>query len=349
MGWPERLGALLPGPVRPALRGAAVALLGVLGLAALTLLVVLVVHAGDVFSLGGRLAPGPVGGALLVLACVLTVPNAVLWSAAYLLGPGFTVGVATSVSPSGVVLGPVPAFPLLAALPSPGDAPAWAPALLVLPVLAGAVGGALAARGLPAGSWWHTAAAGAAAGGVAGVLLAGLLLVSRWRGGTGRDDSDRAGAGRRAGRDRVAGARRADRCALHPLLHPARHPARAAAGQALGPLGGCCGGLARVGRVPESFGPFGSAGPARLVVLVSGTGTNLQALLDACAEPGYGASVVGVGADRPDTGGVARAEAAGVDTFVLRVGDFADRRTGTPRSPNGSRRTRRTWSCPRDS
>ena len=37
---------------------------------------------------------------------------------------------------------------------------------------------------------------------------------------------------------------------------------------------------------------------ARLVVLVSGAGTNLQALLDACADPGYGATVVAVGADR---------------------------------------------------
>ncbi|HEY7718447.1 MAG TPA: phosphoribosylglycinamide formyltransferase, partial [Pedococcus sp.] len=38
--------------------------------------------------------------------------------------------------------------------------------------------------------------------------------------------------------------------------------------------------------------------PARLVVLVSGAGTNLQALLDACADPSYGARVVAVGADR---------------------------------------------------
>ena len=37
--------------------------------------------------------------------------------------------------------------------------------------------------------------------------------------------------------------------------------------------------------------------PARLVVLVSGSGTNLQALLDACADPSYGARVVAVGAD----------------------------------------------------
>ncbi|MDX6209796.1 MAG: phosphoribosylglycinamide formyltransferase 1, partial [Frankiales bacterium] len=45
----------------------------------------------------------------------------------------------------------------------------------------------------------------------------------------------------------------------------------------------------------------------RLVVLVSGAGTNLQALLDACSEPGYGCTVVAVGAEKPGTGGVDRA------------------------------------------
>jgi phosphoribosylglycinamide formyltransferase-1 len=63
----------------------------------------------------------------------------------------------------------------------------------------------------------------------------------------------------------------------------------------------------------------------RLVVLVSGAGTNLQALLDAAADPAYGATVVAVGADRDGIEGLARAERAGVPTFVLRVGDFADR------------------------
>ena len=47
--------------------------------------------------------------------------------------------------------------------------------------------------------------------------------------------------------------------------------------------------------------------PARLVVLVSGAGTNLQALLDACEDPGYGARVVGVGADREGVERLARA------------------------------------------
>jgi phosphoribosylglycinamide formyltransferase 1 len=60
-------------------------------------------------------------------------------------------------------------------------------------------------------------------------------------------------------------------------------------------------------------------------VLVSGAGTNLQALLDACADPAYGAEVVAVGADRDGIEGLARAERAGVPTFVHRVKDHADR------------------------
>ncbi len=64
---------------------------------------------------------------------------------------------------------------------------------------------------------------------------------------------------------------------------------------------------------------------ARLVVLVSGAGTNLQALLDACADPAYGARIGAVGADRDGIEGLRRAERAGVPTFVVRLGDFPDR------------------------
>jgi phosphoribosylglycinamide formyltransferase-1 len=70
--------------------------------------------------------------------------------------------------------------------------------------------------------------------------------------------------------------------------------------------------------------PAGSA-PARVAVLVSGGGTNLQALLDAAADPAYGASVVAVGADRDGIEGLARAERAGVPTFVAKVGQFSSR------------------------
>lgn len=63
----------------------------------------------------------------------------------------------------------------------------------------------------------------------------------------------------------------------------------------------------------------------RLVVLVSGAGTNLQALIDACADPAYGAQVVAVGADRDDIEGLARADRAGIPTFVKKVSQFSSR------------------------
>jgi phosphoribosylglycinamide formyltransferase-1 len=64
---------------------------------------------------------------------------------------------------------------------------------------------------------------------------------------------------------------------------------------------------------------------ARLLVLISGSGTNLQALLDACADPAYGAEVVAVGADRDDATGLRRAEEQNIPTFVTRVKDFVAR------------------------
>ena len=65
--------------------------------------------------------------------------------------------------------------------------------------------------------------------------------------------------------------------------------------------------------------------PARVVVLVSGSGTLLQALLDATADPGYPAQVVAVGADRSGIEGLARAGRAGVPTFVESVRAHPDR------------------------
>jgi len=64
---------------------------------------------------------------------------------------------------------------------------------------------------------------------------------------------------------------------------------------------------------------------ARLVVLVSGAGTNLQALLDACADGSYGAAVVAVGADRTGIEGPARARRAVVPVFTHRVEDHPSR------------------------
>ncbi|MFC7331194.1 phosphoribosylglycinamide formyltransferase [Marinactinospora rubrisoli] len=64
---------------------------------------------------------------------------------------------------------------------------------------------------------------------------------------------------------------------------------------------------------------------ARVVVLISGTGSNMAALLDAAADPDYGATVVAVGADREGTQGIERAAEAGVPTFVTPFSAYSDR------------------------
>lgn len=65
--------------------------------------------------------------------------------------------------------------------------------------------------------------------------------------------------------------------------------------------------------------------PARLVVLISGSGSNLQALLEATADPAYGAAVVAVGADRDGIAGLGHATAAGIPTFVDSVKSYPTR------------------------
>lgn len=64
--------------------------------------------------------------------------------------------------------------------------------------------------------------------------------------------------------------------------------------------------------------------PARVAVLVSGSGTLLQALLDA-ATGDYPARVVAVGADRDGIEGLARARRAEIPEFVVRLADHPDR------------------------
>ncbi|WP_028647367.1 phosphoribosylglycinamide formyltransferase [Nocardiopsis sp. CNT312] len=62
-----------------------------------------------------------------------------------------------------------------------------------------------------------------------------------------------------------------------------------------------------------------------MVVLISGTGSNMSALVEAARDPAYGAEVVAVGSDRRGTRGIERAEAAGVSAFVVPFRDYADR------------------------
>jgi phosphoribosylglycinamide formyltransferase 1 len=63
----------------------------------------------------------------------------------------------------------------------------------------------------------------------------------------------------------------------------------------------------------------------RVAVLISGTGTNLQALLDQLHSPGGQIEIVGVASSRECAGGLRRAEAAGVESAVFSIEGHADR------------------------
>ena len=126
----------------------------------------LLLHVGRAVELAGTGDPGLAGGVALLLLGLALVPNAAVWGASWLAGPGFAVGTGTVVGPFAHDLGAVPALPLLAALPT-GPLPGWAgPLVLAVPVALGA----LAGRRLVA--WWEGAAAGALAGTALGLLCA---------------------------------------------------------------------------------------------------------------------------------------------------------------------------------
>jgi Family of unknown function (DUF6350) len=146
----------LAGRVPPRLRSiilgmlAALAVLTVCGalLGALSLMV----HISAYKQAVAALNPGIIGSVLLLLVSLCYLPNSVIWAIAYMLGPGFSFGIGTAVSPSGSALGAVPAFPMLAAMPVGTKAafPPWVGFfVLVMPYLAGALAGLMTVRIAP--------------------------------------------------------------------------------------------------------------------------------------------------------------------------------------------------------
>lgn len=161
----------LPSPLRRALPVGAIAAATVLGAGALVAGACVALAGEQTAVLFTAFSPGLVGSASLLGLSVVYAPTAAIWAAAYLVGPGFSVGAGTSVSAIDVSLGPLPAVPLFAALPT-DRASVAASLLLGVPLLAGILGGAVAARRRAQGERWALTLTGAALGGpVAGVLL----------------------------------------------------------------------------------------------------------------------------------------------------------------------------------
>jgi len=176
----------VPETVRAVLKGAFAAVLLLVAAASLLLGVALLLDFGSAANVLSRLHAEGSGGLLYTVLVAAVAPNAVLLSGSYLLGPGFAVGTGTLVSPSAVLLGPVPAFPLLAALPAEGTPPPWTDALVAVPVLAGAAAAVLVVRRFPVPELGTGAVRGLGSGVVGGALTTVLVGLAGGAVGPGR-------------------------------------------------------------------------------------------------------------------------------------------------------------------
>jgi hypothetical protein len=177
---------LVPGYARSVAHGALTGALVLFAAAAVLVVVSLLMsfnEAANVFSSLGL----SVGDALMmVLVSALVAPNVALLGVSYLAGPGFAVGTGTSVTATSVTLGAVPAFPLLAALPSDGPAPGWVAVLMVVPPVCALVGAGIAQHHYAVPSWDSAALRGFGSGLGAGLLIWLLVGLAGGPMGTGR-------------------------------------------------------------------------------------------------------------------------------------------------------------------
>lgn len=177
---------LLPGRARSLVIGVAGATAVLMAAGAVLVGGSLAMHLDEADRVYSSMAPGIVGGVLLLVVELAFLPNAVIWGMAYAIGPGFSVGAGTSVSPTGVFLDVVPVFPPLAALPEAGPAPAVSLVALAAPFVAGAVGGVLTIRAMPSPVYEGAPLWGFVSGALTGAVVALLAALSGGPLGDGR-------------------------------------------------------------------------------------------------------------------------------------------------------------------
>jgi hypothetical protein len=157
-----------------ALRGGAAAAAGIIALAALVTAVAFIGSYAKIIELYEALQTQVLGGVAVTVGELAVLPNLVIWTASWLIGPGFALGTGSTVSPLATQLGPVPAIPILGAIPT-GSLSLGFLGLLV-PVVVGFVIGVWLAPSLRehrAAPWLLPATAFGA--GVVGAVLLGIL------------------------------------------------------------------------------------------------------------------------------------------------------------------------------
>jgi Family of unknown function (DUF6350) len=172
--------------VRAATAGARRIVTGYLLLSAAVLFGALVVDFSTAATIVSRLQSDTGDTVLFVLATAVVLPNAVVFTGSFLLGPGFSVGAHTLVSPTLVVLGPLPLFPLIAALPEQGVGPQMSSYVVAGPVLLAAWATGRNHLKYPTLSWFEGLVRGGAAGVLAGLAFGLLATMSGGAVGPGR-------------------------------------------------------------------------------------------------------------------------------------------------------------------
>jgi hypothetical protein len=172
------------------LRGGAAAAFAVVAISSVVVAVLLGVQYATVITLYETLQTGVVGGVALTMGQLALLPNLVLWTASWLVGPGFALGTGSSVSPLGTAVGPIPSVPVLGILPQ-GTLDLGFLGILVPVVLAFVAAVALSPRvgRIPepeARRWPWFLAAGLGMGVVGALLLALLAMLSGGAAGPGR-------------------------------------------------------------------------------------------------------------------------------------------------------------------
>ena len=182
--WWLRLAGRTPTFVASGIRAGAAAL-GALVLVAVVLTALgLVQGVVTILELHEALEPGRLGTVALVLGQLAYLPTLVVWSLAWVMGPGYSVGTGTIFSSTEVVSGPLPAVPLLGTLPEPGD-PGLGWLVLVAVAIGTAVGGWLHHKRFEE-SWWRAVLSGVVAATVVAVAVALLTAAGAGAIGPGR-------------------------------------------------------------------------------------------------------------------------------------------------------------------
>lgn len=121
---------------------------------------------------------GLVGNVALLLGQLAYAPNAVVWAASYAIGPGFTLGNGSLVSPAATELGLLPSIPLLTAVPDVGPGGVSHLWWLALGVAAGAVAATLVVLARPTARFDETTLVGGLAGVLTGIAFTGLSWLT---------------------------------------------------------------------------------------------------------------------------------------------------------------------------